>query len=93
MRNILFRVHGTRAERLNFYGGLLLMIGVWLNFINGLLGSLVCGSGSWLSWYALREGLREELSKQQWVRCPPLVMSIISILVPILFVGTIFGRL
>ena len=95
MKNVLFKVHGTRAERLNFYGWSLLMIGILLNFINILLGGFVCSSGSWLRWYALREGLREgELSKQQWVRRPLLVMSIIiSILVLILFVGTIFGRL
>ena len=96
MKKVLFKVHGTRAERFNFYGGLLLLIGVLLGLlINVLLCSVVCGLGSWLSWYALREGLKEgELSKQQWARHPLLIMSvIITVLVPILFVGTIFGKL
>ena len=95
MKKVLFKVHGTRAERLNIYGGLLLLIGALLGLINVLLCSVVCGLGSWLSWYALREGLREgELSKQQWTRHPLLIMSIIiSILAPILFVGTILGKL
>ncbi len=96
MKKVLFKVHGTRAERFNFYGGLLLLIGMLLGLLNHvLLCSVVCGLGSWLSWYALREGLREgELSKQQWVRHPLLILSIlISILVPILFVGTILGKL
>lgn len=95
MKKVLFKVHGTRAERFNFYGGLLLLIGVLLGLINVLLCSVGCGLGSWLSWYALREGLREgELSKQQWARHPLLIMSIIiTVLVPILFVGTIFGKL
>ncbi len=96
MKKVLFKVHGTRAERFNFYGGLLLLIGVWSGvLINVLLCSVVCCLGGWLSWYSLREGLREgELSKQQWVRHPLLIMSIIiSILVPILFVGAILGKL
>ncbi len=96
MKKVLFKVPGARAERFYTYGGLLLVIGMLLGLLNHvLIGSVVLGLGSWLSWYALREGLREgELSKLQWTRHLFLITSIIiSILVPILFVGTIFGKL
>ena len=34
MKKVLFKVHGTRAERFNFYGGLLLLIGVWSGYLS-----------------------------------------------------------
>lgn len=89
MKNVLFRVHGTPVERLHFYGGLLLLIGVWLNFIEVLLGGFLCGLGGWFVWYTLREGIYPKL---RWVRHPLLVCNILlSILTPVLFIGTIFG--
>ncbi len=48
MKFTVFRVHGTRAEHLEFYGGLLLTLGLWdmlLNFIHALPGSFMCSFG------------------------------------------------
>ena len=74
MKRVLFRVHGSPAQRLNFYGTVLLLLGAVLTFITTeLVGLSVVCLGGWLSWLALRLGYNE---KCQWMRPFLLILNI-----------------
>ena len=87
----IIQVHGTPSQRLNVYGTLLLLLGMVLTFITiELVGLFVSSLGSWLCWYALKQGADK---KRQWMSPLSLFGSICMSGVVIFFlIRMILGR-